>query len=51
MVHTERTIEPDEEAHEEYKFYADRYIETYPAMRDLMRKTTQHVAAQGNDAE
>ncbi len=44
MVHTERTIEPDEEAHEEYKFYVDRYIETYPAMRELMHKTAQHVA-------
>ncbi|MDQ3507781.1 MAG: FGGY family carbohydrate kinase [Actinomycetota bacterium] len=42
MVHTERTIEPNAEAHEEYKFYMDRYVETYPKMRDLMHKTTRH---------
>jgi sugar (pentulose or hexulose) kinase len=44
MVHTEETIEPNPEAHEAYKFYVDRYIETYPAMKDLMHKTVRHVA-------
>ena len=29
MVHTERTIEPDPERHEEYQFYVDRYEERY----------------------
>ena len=43
MVQTERTIEPNEEAHEAYQFYMNRYIETYPQMKDLMHKTTQHV--------
>ena len=47
MVHTERTIEPDPERHEEYKFYVDRYIETYPRMRELMHKTVRHVAGGG----
>ena len=44
MVHTERTLEPNQEAHEVYKFYVDRYIETYPLMKDLMHKTVRHVA-------
>ena len=44
MVHVERTIEPDRGRHEEYQFYVDRYIETYPQMKDLMHKTVRHVA-------
>jgi ribulose kinase len=45
MVHTERTIEPNQEAHEAYQFYLDRYVETYPRMRELMHQTVRHVAA------
>jgi FGGY-family pentulose kinase len=45
MVHTESTIEPDPEAHEQYKFYLERYIETYPQNKDLMHKMTNHVAS------
>jgi sugar (pentulose or hexulose) kinase len=45
MVHVENTIEPNQEAHEAYKFYVDRYIETYPAMKDLMHKTVRHEAS------
>ena len=44
MVHTADTLEPDPERHEEYQFYVDRYMETYPQMRDLMQKTERHVA-------
>ncbi|CAN5861483.1 FGGY-family carbohydrate kinase [soil metagenome] len=44
MVHVESTIEPDPEAHEEYGFYLERYIETYPRMKDLMHETTHHVS-------
>jgi sugar (pentulose or hexulose) kinase len=44
MVHTERTIEPDTARHEAYRFYLDRYIETYPRMMDVMHKTTRFVA-------
>ena len=44
MVHTEDTIEPNPDAHEAYKFYVDRYIETYPAMRDLMHEVVGHEA-------
>lgn len=44
MVHTERTIEPDEERHEAYGFYVDKYVETYPRMKDLMHETVRHAA-------
>jgi FGGY-family pentulose kinase len=45
MVHTERVIEPDAARHEEYRFYVDRYVETYERMKEPMHKTTRHVAA------
>jgi sugar (pentulose or hexulose) kinase len=45
MVHVERTVEPDPARHQEYRFYLDRYLETYPRMKDLMHQTTRHVAA------
>jgi sugar (pentulose or hexulose) kinase len=44
MVHTERTIEPDPARHEEYQFWVERYIETYPAMKTLMHQAVRHVA-------
>jgi FGGY-family pentulose kinase len=43
MVHTERTIEPDPARHEEYEFWVERYIETYPQLRELMHKSVRHV--------
>jgi len=47
MVHAERTIEPDAGRHEEYRFYLDRYIETYPQMKGLMHEMSRHVAGGG----
>lgn len=44
MVHTSETIEPNPERHEEYQFYVDRYVETYPQMKELMHKTVRYVA-------
>ena len=44
MVHVERSIEPDESRHEEYKFYVDKYVETYPQMQELMHDVVRHVA-------
>jgi ribulose kinase len=44
MVHTSHRIEPDQQRHEEYQFYVDKYIATYPQMRDLMHDVAQHVA-------
>jgi sugar (pentulose or hexulose) kinase len=44
MVHPARRIEPDPTRHQEYQFYVDKYIATYPQMRDLMQDMVQHVA-------
>src|SRR5207248_1674545 len=44
MVHTSHRIEPDQQRHEEYQFYVDKYIATYAQMRDLMHDVAQHVA-------
>lgn len=45
MVHTERTIESNQEAHEAYKFYVDRYVETYPQMKESMHNMSRHEAS------
>ena len=45
MVHTERTIEPNQEAHEAYQFYVDRYVETYPQMKESMHNMSRHEAS------
>jgi FGGY-family pentulose kinase len=50
MVHTERTIEPDQARHEEYEFWFERYIEMYPGVKDVMHKMVRHVAAIGGTA-
>src|SRR5258706_14801306 len=45
MVHTSHYIEPKQQRHEEYQFYVDKYIVTYPQLRDLMHVVAQHVAS------
>ncbi len=45
MVSVVRTIEPDTNAHEAYRFYFDRYVASYAAMRDLMHEVVEHVYA------
>lgn len=47
MVHIERRLEPDQERHDIYKFYVDKYIETYPRMQELMHEVVKHVAQEG----
>ena len=44
MVSVERTIEPDPDRHEQYRFYVDRYVETYPLLKDVIHRTVEHVA-------
>jgi FGGY-family pentulose kinase len=44
MVHTESTLEPNPDAHEEYKFHMDRYVETYDQMKESMHKMSRHEA-------
>jgi len=51
MVHTERTIEPDQARHEEYGFWVERYIEMYPAVKGVMHKTARHVDERAEAAE
>jgi len=46
MVHETDTIEPDPEAHEAYRFYVDAYAETYPALRPLVHRMSEHIAGQ-----
>ena len=43
MVSVTRRIEPSAEAHEAYRFYFDRYVASYAAMRDLMHEVVEHV--------
>ena len=50
MVTFERTIQPDPGRHEEYSFYVDRYIETYPLLKGVIHKTVRHVEAAGTPA-
>jgi ribulose kinase len=50
MVTVERTIQPDAARHEEYRFYVDKYIDTYPLLRDVIHDTVRHVAGSGAPA-
>lgn len=43
MVHTSHVIEPDPQRHAEYQFYVEKYIATYPLMRELMHDVAQHI--------
>jgi FGGY-family pentulose kinase len=45
MVHTDRVVEPDHARHEEYAFYLDKYIRSYPAMKDLVHETVRHLGS------
>ncbi len=46
MVRKTETIEPNVERHEQYKFFVDKYIRTYPQMQELMHEVTRHTASQ-----
>jgi FGGY-family pentulose kinase len=50
MVQIERTIEPDQARHEEYNFWADRYIEMYPHIKDVMHRMVRRVSERGAPA-
>jgi FGGY-family pentulose kinase len=43
MVHTERVLEPNRERHEEYRFWVDRYLEAYEAVKDVQHKSVRHL--------
>ncbi|MBR0091930.1 MAG: sugar kinase, partial [Lachnospiraceae bacterium] len=42
MVRIDKTFTPDPKAHEEYQFYMERYMETWPQMREIVHKTVEH---------
>lgn len=44
MVKLSKTYEPNPESHEEYLFYVDKYIRTWPQLRDLVHETVAHAA-------
>lgn len=39
MVRVDKAFYPNMEAHKEYKFYMERYMETWPQMRETVHKT------------
>lgn len=43
MVSISQFVEPDKANHEAYRFYVDRYIETYTQMSGLMHQMTDHL--------
>jgi ribulokinase len=47
MVEEATVTQPDPARHNAYRFYAQKYQETYPRMKELMREMTAHVA-EGN---
>jgi len=50
MVREASRIEPDPEAHEQYQFYVDQYINTYPPLQEMIHETVRHVAVRSPDA-
>ena len=42
MVKVKKRIEPDPEKRDVYKYYADKYIATYPRLKDLMHDMIDH---------
>jgi ribulokinase len=42
MVKIRKTVEPDRERTQVYKYYVDKYIETYPQLKDLMHDMLRH---------
>ena len=43
MVSVARTIEPRQDAYEEYDFYHQRYLELYSALAPISSKTAHHI--------
>ena len=42
MVRVDKTYEPDQAAHEEYRFYLERYLELYEAVSPIVAKIGKH---------
>jgi FGGY-family pentulose kinase len=44
MVHETDTIQPDNQRHEDYRFFVDAYADTYPRMRELVHAVARKVS-------
>ena len=44
MVHEIDRLEPDPETHEAYKFYVDKYCDTYPQLQSMIHEMVDHEA-------
>lgn len=44
MVHEVDRLEPDPETHEAYKFYVDKYCDTYPQLQSMIHEMVDHEA-------
>ena len=42
MVKIKKKIEPDLKNRDIYKYYVDKYIDTYPRLKDLMHDMLKH---------
>lgn len=43
MVHTVKEITPNATAHAEYQYFYQAYLDTYPAMKELMNNMVRHI--------
>lgn len=48
MVRVRHRIEPNQDRYDAYKFYVEKYVATYPRMRELMHEVVEHVAQEGD---
>lgn len=51
MVRIDKTYRPNMENHKEYQFYMERYMETWPQMREIVHKTVDHTNAKATEKE
>lgn len=49
MVHEIDFIEPDQERHEEYQYYVDKYCDTYPQLCPMIHDMVDHEADKTDD--
>jgi len=42
MIRVDKEYIPNMEAHKEYQFYMERYMETWPQMKEIVHKTVDH---------
>lgn len=43
MVKLDKVYEPNMQRHEEYKFFVQKYIDTWPQLRELVHDTVRHI--------